>query len=218
VPDYILTARAVQGRTFGDAPAPSSFLEVPDNASDITPADVIPRQDWIRKVIALAGRRRDATGVTRGDALVFVHGYDNAPPIVLQRHRRLQADLAKCNYTGTVVSFDWPSGNVALAYVEDREKAKLTAFQLVKDCIELFARMQSSAACDVNVHVLAHSMGAYVLREAFDDADDRTAIATTNWSVSQIALIAGDVSADSLADGNPEGASIPCSPRILHTL
>jgi pimeloyl-ACP methyl ester carboxylesterase len=208
VPDYIITARAVHGEAFGDMPGPSSFLEVPDNAAEIAPANALPRQDWVRKVVVLAGLRRDATGVARGDVLVFVHGYDNTPTFVLQRHRRLMADLARYGYAGTVVSFDWPSGNMALAYVEDREKAKLTAFRLVKDCIDLLARMQGSAACEVNVHVLAHSTGAYVLREAFDDADDRTAIAAINWSASQIAVIGGDVSAESLADGNPEGASI----------
>jgi hypothetical protein len=208
MPDYVITARAAQDSTFGDNPGPTLFLEVPEGAETIAPSDAVPRQEWVRKVVAKVGRKRDETGVMRGDVLVFIHGYDNEPPIVLQRHRRLQADLPHYSYTGAVVSFDWPAKQVALAYLEDREKAKLTAFRLVKDCIELFARMQSGADCDINVHLLAHSTGAYVVREAFDDADDRRAIAAVNWTASQIAFIGADVSAVSMAAGNPESESI----------
>lgn len=208
MPDYIVTVRNPQGDEFGDDPGPASFLEVPDGAPTISPQNAISRDDWVRKVIAKARRQPDATGVARGDVLVFIHGYDNEPPIVLRRHRRLQEDLPGQGYAGAVVSFDWPAGQVALAYLEDREKAKLTAFTLVRDCIELFARMQGGAGCDINVHLLAHSTGAYVVREAFDDADDRRAISAVNWTVSQIALIGGDVSAISMSGGNPGSESI----------
>lgn len=52
--------------------------------------------------------------------------------------------------------------------------------------------------CDVKVHVLAHSMGAYVVREAFDKADDAAEPSSKNWSVSQLMFCAADVSSDSL--------------------
>ena len=207
-PDYVITARAVAGGAFGDDVGPTTFLQVPATAANTAPADGIPRNDWVRKVIAEAGRKRDATGVVRGDVLTFIHGSDTTPPIMLQRHRRLKTDLRQHGYAGAVVSFDWPAGNVALAYLEDREKAKLTAFQLVGNCIELFARMQGAADCDINVHLLAHSTGAYVVREAFDDADDRQAIAAVNWTASQIVLISADISAASMSGGNPASESI----------
>src|SRR5579875_1767312 len=189
MPDYVITVRAAEGSSFGNDPGPTSFLEVPEGAPTTAPHQAIDSGGWVRKVLAKAGRKRDETGVVRGDVLVFVHGYDNDPPIVLKRHRRLQADLPRYGYDGAVISFDWPSGNVALAYLEDRERAKLTAFQLVRDGIQRFARLQSGVDCDTNVHVLAHSTGAYVVREAFDDADDRRAIAAVNWTASQIAFI-----------------------------
>ena len=47
---------------------------------------------------------------------------------------------------------------------------------LVKHGIHAFAKMQESA-CKIDMHVLAHSMGAYVVREAFDNADDTADIA-----------------------------------------
>lgn len=40
----------------------------------------------------------------------------------------------------------------------------------------------------MHVHVLAYSMGAFVVREAFDDADDRRRIAAVNWTVSLLRI------------------------------
>ncbi len=62
--------------------------------------------------------------------------------------------------------------------------------------------------CNVNVHVLAHSMGALVVREAFDDADDRGSLTGKSWIVSQMLLIGGDVSAGSLSAGNSSSESL----------
>lgn len=209
MPEYVITVRNAVARQneFGDDIGPAQFLEVPDGAP-MEPSQAIGRADWVRKVIQLTDPRKDASGATRGDLLVFVHGYDNTPANVLARHRVLKSDLPQHGYKGGLVSFDWPSGDIALAYLPDREKAKLTAFRLVSDCIELFASLQGRPECETNVHVLAHSTGAYVVREAFDDADDRRNIASVNWTASQIVLIAGDVSADSLSSGNPASESL----------
>jgi hypothetical protein len=62
--------------------------------------------------------------------------------------------------------------------------------------------------CQINVHVLGHSTGAYVIREAFDDADDRPGVAQNNWTVSQLAFISGDVSSDSMSADNPTTESL----------
>ncbi len=202
--DYCITTRAPAGSAYGNKPGKTAFLAVPDGKDDFGTNQRMRPADWVRAVLKQIPAARDATGMLRRDLLVFIHGYDNTPGIVLQRHRRLRADLRDASYGGGVVSFDWPSGDVALAYLDDREKAKQTAFALVRDCIELFARTQLSPDCDVNVHLLAHSTGAYVVREAFDDADDRRAIASLNWTVSQIAFIAGDISASSMSQGNPK--------------
>ncbi len=50
-------------------------------------------------------------------------------------------------------------------------------------------------------------MGAFVVREAFDDADDRPAVAATSWTVSQVMFAAADVSVASMADG-PTSSSL----------
>src|SRR5262249_52298027 len=145
------------------------------------------------------------TGAKRGDILVFIHGFNNGQDIVMSRTRRLKMDLTEAGYKGAVVAFDWPSDNMALNYLEDRHDAKKTALQLVKDCIKLFADKQTPDCC-INVHLLGHSTGAYLIREAFDDADD-TELKNAAWTVSQLALIAGDISSDSLSSDNASSES-----------
>jgi hypothetical protein len=47
-----------------------------------------------------------------------------------------------------------------------------------------------------------------VVREAFDDADDRGSLTGMSWIVSQMMLIAGDISAGSLSAGNSSSESL----------
>ena len=56
--------------------------------------------------------------------------------------------------------------------------------------------------------MIAHSTGAYVIREAFDDADDRPKIAAYNWTVSQIAFLSADVSSRSMCEFDSKSSSI----------
>jgi esterase/lipase superfamily enzyme len=142
-----------------------------------------------------------------GDILIFVHGYNNSPEVVLARQRLLLADLRAHGFDGIVVGFDWPSGSSALNYLEDRSDARRTALQLVKDGLMRFARRQRTG-CNVNLHILAHSTGAFVIREAFDDADDTAAIANVSWTVSQMVFIAADVSRKAMCEGDSKSSSI----------
>jgi esterase/lipase superfamily enzyme len=138
---------------------------------------------------------------------MYVHGYNNSQTTMLSRHRKIRKGLEAHGFGGVVVSFDWPSADNALNYLEDRTDAKKTALRLVDEGIASFAALQRPD-CRINVHLLAHSMGCYVVREAFDDADDRPAVAARSWSVSQVMLVGADVSAASLADGNPKSSSL----------
>jgi hypothetical protein len=133
--DYCITIRVPSGAGFGNEPGKTSFLAVPDGANDFAQSQIIGSADWVRAVLEQVGiGRKDATGTIRRDLLVFIHGYDNEPPVVLQRQRKLKADLKKAGYLGGIVSFDWPSGDVALAYLPDREKAKQTVCANASGC------------------------------------------------------------------------------------
>ncbi len=205
--DYVISARQVRKERFEAEPGPSRFLEVPDGALAL-PAHEVRRKDaWVRRVRRKATWGTDErTGNPRGDVVVFIHGYNNSAQMVMSRHRQLKRDLTSAGFKGLVVSFDWPSGDRTLNYVEDRHDAKQTAMQLVHDGIRALAQEQGPG-CTINVHVVAHSMGAYVVREAFDDADDAT-LAQSGWLVSQMVFIGADVSSGSMALGDSSTDSL----------
>lgn len=207
MPNYLITARNVRKGKFGSEPGRARFLKVPANRTP-GPDHAIPRKQWVDEILARGHTGQDPhTGENCGDIAVVIHGYNTTPAAVARRHRQLERDLPEAGYIGAIVSFDWPSDDQAINYLEDRSDAKVTALNLVDDCLSLLAATQFRG-CRINVHVVAHSMGAYVLREAFDDADDRPAIAASNWTVSQVCLVAADISAGSMSAGDARSRSL----------
>lgn len=205
--NYILCACATRRGNFISQPGPSSYLKVPRKELP-KPMHAIPKNRWIKEMISAAtwGENSGHQTPGRGDLLVFVHGYNNGPEIVRDRHEQLQDDLKGSGFKGALLTFWWPSKDRATAYLPDRHVAKRTAMQLVSDGIKIISAYQS-VDCSVNIHVLGHSTGAYVIREAFDDADD-TELPNNAWSVSQIVFIAGDVSSRSMREENSSTESL----------
>ena len=198
MPDYIFSARTIDNNQFGDSPDEQlHYLIIPDGGS-LDPQYETSQKEWLLGLIA------PVDGLQTEDILIYVHGYNNTEIDVLDRHRDIKAGLGKQQYKGTIVSFDWPCGNSPLMYLPDRHKAKKTAMELVNGGIALLAAQQQND-CTINVHVLAHSTGAYVIREAFHDADDTnvsndgTKVNAANWMVTQMVFISGDVSSDSMS-------------------
>ena len=205
--NFVLCARSVDGTKFSNEPGPTMFLQVPTGQLP-SPKHKAPKTDaWVKRLRKEATWGKDArTELDRGDILIFVHGYNNDQKTVMDRHRQLKVDLSAAGWKGAIVSFDWPSADMALNYLEDRHDAKQTALQLVKDGITILAEQQGPD-CTINVHLLGHSTGAYVIREAFDDADDAQ-LANNSWLVSQVAFIGGDVSSGSLSESSASSESL----------
>ena len=200
--DYVFSVRNVTGGAFGTRVGASSWLEVPGTARVPTPEHRIARAAWLDRVQKAPGGAE-----TAGDLVVYVHGYNTGQERMLERLRKLRDGLAPHGFAGRVVAFDWPSADVALSYLPDRRDARAASTRLVDELISVFAARQRPD-CPLNVHLLVHSMGAFVLREAFDDADDRPAVAGHSWSVSQVMLVAADVSSVSLGLGNAKSSSL----------
>jgi len=212
--DFVMCARAVRSGKFVSDPGASLYLEVPDG-SDGLPAAPVPllehkvrRDVWIKRLrqASVWGQDSRIPSKERGDVLVFIHGYNNDQAVVMRRHRQLQRDLRSVGYLGAIVSFDWPSADMPLNYLEDRHDAKETALHLMRDGIYWLAKEQTPD-CTINVHLLGHSTGAFVIREAFDDADDAL-LAQLSWIISQVLFISGDVSAASMSADNPTSEAI----------
>ncbi len=205
--NYVMCIRDVKNGNLIPEPGRSRFLSVPEGESPSLVHEM-GKEAWIEQIIrdSLWSDDSRVTGFDKGDLLIFIHGYNNTQKDVMERHTLLKQGLKAAGFKGEVLSFDWPSEGNALNYLEDRHDAKKTAMQLVSDGISLLSERQKRD-CVVNIHILAHSMGAYVVREAFDDADDNH-LMNNSWIISQIAFIAGDVSSDSLSLNNPSSESL----------
>ncbi|MEY8882961.1 alpha/beta hydrolase [Donghicola sp. XS_ASV15] len=212
--DFIFTVRRIRNGTFQPEPGQNSFLVVPPEAEDISPAHRIGGavkkmpDSWARRVLHESKLDHVPEGQpNRGDIVVHVHGFNVSTKKMLHRHRLLAKGLRDQGFEGVVVSYDWPSADKALNYLEDRTDAKITAIRLVDSGITSFAARQTPD-CPINLHIAAHSMGAYVVREAFDDADDRRYVAGHAWNVSQVLLMSADVSAAGMCAVSGKSSSL----------
>lgn len=204
---FVMCTRKAQGGRFIPEPGPVKYLLVPEDGVP-GPEHETEQKAWVKRLRKAAAWGKDSRDPKRprGDVLVFVHGYNNGLDVVMARHRRLKQDLAGAGFKGEVLSFDWPSADMALNYIEDRHDAKQTAMQLVTAGIRVLSEQQAPD-CSINVHLLGHSTGAYVIREAFDDADDAR-LDNTGWMASQVVFIGADVSSGSLRAGSDSSASL----------
>lgn len=209
MPDqFVMCARAVEDDVFIPEPGPSVFLLVPEGERP-SPKHAVKKPDqWFKKlrIAATWGKDSRSGELDRGDLLVFVHGYNNDQKIVMDRHAQLKRDLSAAGFKGEILSFDWPSDDKVLNYLEDRHDAKKTAMQLVSDGIRALSEQQAPD-CTINIHLLGHSTGAYVIREAFDDADDARLV-NNSWAVSQVVFIGGDISSSSMSNSDSSTDSL----------
>lgn len=201
---------------FGTEPGSTRYLEVPDGETPHPEKHKLTRTNWLNAVINRAEvgqypKEHPRFGYTYGDVLIFVHGYNNSMEEVMERHDLLQKRLREQGFKGAIVSFDWPSARQTLNYMEDRSYAKATASKLVKDGISILAKTQLEQdvnKCDIDVHLLGHSTGAYVIREGFYESRHNRSISRVNWQVSQVALIGGDIAKKSLSEDDSKSQAL----------
>lgn len=194
---YVISARNVRKGEFEAEPGRVRYLKVPENELP-RPSHEIGVKPWIEEVRDLADGKADGKFTEGGDVLVFVHGYNNDARVIRDRQLQLAKDLAAEQWLGVVVSFDWPSDNATLNYLEDRSDAAAVARELVTRGVRPLAEGQENG-CKTNIHLLGHSTGAYVIMEAFAQADKDGELFKSPWRVAQVAFVGGDVAAGSLA-------------------
>lgn len=198
MPQYLISMRAIDRKTrrFIAEPGEALYLEVPDGQLP-DPSHKLPTARWLTRVRDLADGQADGVMSDGGDILVFIHGYNNSPAEIMQRHRLLQLQLSAAGWRGIVLSFDWPCENQLLNYWEDRSDAVATAKVLIEDGLRLLGEV-AGRECQTNIHLLGHSTGAFVIMKAFEKATDYRELYQSNWRIGQVAFIGGDVSAASL--------------------
>jgi esterase/lipase superfamily enzyme len=111
------------------------------------------------------------------DTLVFIHGFNVSFNGALEAGARLARDVrirAAATDPGrpvNVVVFSWPSDGAAvplMSYYSDREDARASGPALARAFLKLrefLLKIRVEDRCERSIHLLAHSMGAYVLRQ-----------------------------------------------------
>ena len=176
-------------------------MVVPDDATDFTPDDRQRNETvWLSKL---------TEGRNLKEVLVYIHGYNMDRDITLERHKILKSGLKNKGWNGELITFAWPSKDHTLLYWEDRFDGLDIAYQLVSKCIRLLNN-QMQNGCQMNVHVIAHSTGALIVREGFKIAQSAMRQQDAVWSVGQMVLIAGDISTDSMLGGDSDALYRHC--------
>jgi esterase/lipase superfamily enzyme len=115
------------------------------------------------KLVRSARERMSAARSYLGQALVFVHGFNNSFDCAVRRAAQLSHDLG---FDGPMFVFSWPSREQLWGYEDDRERAQNSS--------EMLAQFLESVVAETRarrIHIIAHSMGNYALNDAFRTMD-----------------------------------------------
>lgn len=207
---FILCVRDKASREdeFGGGFGSASYLQVPDSNNVPLPSHKVGGvKQWLDKVVEQA----NPPGTDPGSALhivFFVHGYNTPPKESLTRQRLVESELKARGFECIVIGFDWPTGGSAALYAYDRFEAQKAASLLVEGGIIPFAKY-TLKDCPINIHVIAHSMGGFVVREAFRSVDKgRDSNLANDWRIGQMVLFAADISSECFALNNSEMVSV----------
>jgi esterase/lipase superfamily enzyme len=118
------------------------------------------------------------------EALIFVHGFNTGFDDSLYRMAQIVWDL---QYSGVPVLFTWPSRGTLVDYVYDRESALIARSSF----ISLLNMLEAEHGIK-RIHVLAHSMGNFLVMEALRDQANAAAPA----KLSELMMAAPDVDRD----------------------
>lgn len=158
---------------------------------------------------------RDRMAGERTDTLVFVHGFNVTFDGALHAAARLTQDVALGGRELNVVLFSWPSDGEAvpfMSYYSDREDARASGPALARAFLKLreyLIKLPDDKYCQRCIHVLTHSMGAYVLRHGLQSIVAKDPNSITRL-FDQIMLAAPDEDDDALESD----AKLRLLPRI----
>ena len=109
------------------------------------------------------------------DTVIFIHGYNVEFGQALTAAARLKEKLRRKSGGVNMVLFSWPSdGSKApfLAYANDRHDAAASGAAFARGFLKLAAFLGGAKPeedCEESIHLVAHSMGNYVLRGAVQE-------------------------------------------------
>ncbi len=107
------------------------------------------------------------------DSLVFIHGFNVSFSEAIESAAKMAEKYAEKGYKPNVFVFSWPSDGKTTNYFNDRHDAEASGYAFARGLIKLssfFKDCKPNEVCNQKVHLIAHSMGNYVLTHALQQA------------------------------------------------
>ena len=185
--EFMITLREADG---SDGVGPPRFLTFNDPAGA---EQTLPSDQWVTRLIATFPQEKPSRAGDApprvGDILFLCHGFNVSHNDAKAFHVQCVTALTAAGWTGQLVSFDWPSDGLVFAYLDDRSNARAAASALVSSGIALLEEAQQKH-CTIDVHVISHSMGGFVVQQAFTWSYQDV---PPDWQVGQLIFVAADV-------------------------
>lgn len=134
--------------------------------------------------ISSANVQLNKSSAYRGQAVIFVHGYNNDFDTALYRTAQMVYDM---EFDGAPFLYSWPSAAGYSTYEYDQQSARQAIEHLTK-FIEIVTQKTNAE----KIHVVAHSMGNDVLLEALRELRFKFG-PNHDYNISQVILAAPDV-------------------------
>ncbi|WP_211264802.1 alpha/beta fold hydrolase [Litoreibacter arenae] len=122
------------------------------------------------------------------DVLIYVHGFNTRQRDMLARHKLIEDGLRAEGYRGAVISFDWPSRGKSTSYARDLRMAGKVGKYLVEGGVLPLL----DSTWKPRVHLICHSMGAFITLDGFARFGDSSGPGSGAWKVDEILFAAGD--------------------------
>ena len=176
----------------GTLPGPSilrlEFSQDPAKHVVLMEIDLLPNADFWKQL------RAAVEASPEKQLLVFVHGYCATFRDAARRTAQMSYDM---NYKGPAMFFSWPAGAESESFKEKANYLKdlRRAEESDDDLIAVLAGVSRYSGAK-SIHLVAHSMGNYVLTEALKTIDDRRPPGVPQVPLfDQVALAAPDINA-----------------------
>jgi len=189
--EYYFSRRELVGSPLKPTTKPSTkthYIELKKVRPTMSPANLLGAPVWAKRVFSTS---------SSNNVLIVVHGFNVQPNSFMGEVADIRKRLKSIGYSGAVVGYDWPSDGRTLHYKQDWNDARLTAKHLVSDGIATLLRANPAA----KIHILAHSMGAFVTAKSISEALNDSGLRRLTRNIGEVVLTAPDLAAASANQG-----------------
>ena len=191
-------ANGAFGTTFPKIPGDLRVGVVEVNGNNTVSKPVVFPNNPKKGSMALFDELRGDMKTCGRDTVIYIHGFNNDFNESMQEGAELSRALGDAY---NVVVFSWPSNGKTLSYYPDRHDAEMSGLGFARGLLkfkDFIDQLSKESACERKIHLIAHSMGNYVLRHALQKMKQIEGYAAAPRLFDQVVLAAADEDADAL--------------------